>query len=624
MGALRLTAADRGGCFLRRCRWWLCLGLFCGLPAQAGVLDRAIEALAAADPDAGRIPVFLQIEADDFWPRRLLLRRGERIEQELIFNPRQSRALAAGGQMLVLQLPRQAGGVELELQLSRSDDPAAPAENFRRRRLSRPDLHQAGVVTLHFRRSAWRLWATVLSAQLASAPAPGQWLEAARLQLDSGDALAAASALRRLERAGALEGAGQLLLGDARAELGLDASVAWRAAAARQDAGLAARAALRLAELGWQAGRDDEARYWLSRIDAALPDAELPRLQALRVSLGDSDIASLEDNALAQGAVALATYNRAAADDRAVALVPLERLGAIEMADELAWAVRDQANLALGYRYLRLREPERAHAAFARVRAQGPQSAAGRLGLGWAQITPGGGEQRAGPQGQRPDLRPRGDQALAEARRATPFRTASGVVQGELAARLRRALVPWTDLIGADPLDPAVLEAMLAIPYALGHLGAHDDARERTRNSIALLQRLNHALDEALQSWRPSALATLAGGEQAGQRWWRDEAWPADFFRERLAADPAVNPILRHCLHLEQARDSVLAEAAEPLLQGELERASAACQARLLARSQTLLGSWREQVAAYLAEAHLAMARMHDAARPNLTVGRAR
>lgn len=625
MGALCHRAAERGGRVLRHCRWLVCLGLIWLLPAQAAVLDRAIDALAVPNPGPEQIPVFLRIEAEAFWPRRLVLRRAERIVQELQFSPAQSRALAAGGEMLVLQLPRDGGGVVLELQLARSDDPAAPAESFRQRRLSRPDLHQAGVVNLRLRRSIWRAWATVLSARFAPAPEPRQWLAAARLQLDSGDALAAATGLRRMERAGQLDGSGQLLLGDARAALGLDASGAWRIAAARQDAGLAARAALRLAEAGLSTGRDDEARYWLGRIGTALPEAELPRLQALRISLGDRAAASLDDSLLAHGPVALAVYNRATADHASPALVQLERLGAIEMADELAWAVRDQANLALGYRYLRLREPERAHAAFARVRAQGPQSAAGRLGLGWAQITPSGGAQRAGPQAQRPELRPRGDQALAEARRASPFRTASGVAQGELAARLRRALVPWTDMIGADPLDPAVLEAMLAIPYALGHLGAHDDARERTGASIVLLQRLGQALAEAEAGWRPEGLEALAGGERAGQRWWRDDAWPADFFRERLAADPAVNPMLQTCQQLERARDGVAAMGAvESALQRELEQAADACQASLLARSRALLGRWREQVAAYLAEAHLAMARMHDAARPALTVGRVR
>src|SRR2546430_10943713 len=55
---------------------------------------------------------------------------------------------------------------------------------------------------------------------------------------------------------------------------------------------------------------------------------------------------------------------------------------------ELA-ALRDRANLALGFAYLQANQPARARAPLARVRLNGPYSNKALLGFGWAEAALG-------------------------------------------------------------------------------------------------------------------------------------------------------------------------------------------------------------------------------------------
>jgi len=94
-------------------------------------------------------------------------------------------------------------------------------------------------------------------------------------------------------------------------------------------------------------------------------------------------------------------------------------------------ALSDKASLALGYAYLQTGAPERAIEPLAQVRADGPWVNKARLGQGWAHA------------------------ALEQ---------------------YDAALTAWKQLEGGDPLDPAVQESHLAVPYALSRLDAGSDA----------------------------------------------------------------------------------------------------------------------------------------------------
>ena len=94
-------------------------------------------------------------------------------------------------------------------------------------------------------------------------------------------------------------------------------------------------------------------------------------------------------------------------------------------------ALRDRANLALGFAQLQGRQPQLAPAPLQRVRLNGPYSNRALLGLGWADV------------------------ALGD---------------------YRAAIVPWAELRRRDLLDSAVQESYLALPYAYSKLGADREA----------------------------------------------------------------------------------------------------------------------------------------------------
>ena len=119
---------------------------------------------------------------------------------------------------------------------------------------------------------------------------------------------------------------------------------------------------------------------------------------------------------------------------------------------ELA-ALRDRANLALGFAYLQANQPDRARAPLARVRLNGPYSNKALLGIGWA------------------------DAAL-------------GDYQG--------ALTPWLELRGRNVLDAAVQESFLAVPYAFGKLNANAQSAEYYEGAVTSFEAENGRLDKAI------------------------------------------------------------------------------------------------------------------------------
>jgi hypothetical protein len=119
---------------------------------------------------------------------------------------------------------------------------------------------------------------------------------------------------------------------------------------------------------------------------------------------------------------------------------------------ELA-ALRDRANLALGFAYLQANQPDRARPALARVRLTGPYSNKALLGIGWA------------------------DAALGD---------------------YRAALTPWMELRGRDVLDAAVQESYLAVPYAFSKLNANAQSAEYYESAVTSFDAENGRLDQAI------------------------------------------------------------------------------------------------------------------------------
>ena len=267
------------------------------------------------------------------------------------------------------------------------------------------------------------------------------------------------------------------------------------------------------------------------------------------------------------GTDAITHYNEAVASiaegKAAQGIAILEEMGRSDAADSGSLALRDQANITLGYYYLRQREGQSAIPVFSRVRAVGPYASRGLLGLGWAFLAPPGAAQKSaeGPRPDQPDsqrigvvLRPRLTADIAKLRRDLPFRLRQATGENELA--LRRALVPWVELTGRDPTDPAVQEGMLAIAYSLNHLGAYEEARERYVKIVDLLEQVRGWFDQAIAhvgSGRMAAIIKAGGGDSYWpwwvtdlpvRHWWLAELpgvpmpkAPDTFYFERLLAD---------------------------------------------------------------------------------------
>jgi predicted negative regulator of RcsB-dependent stress response len=146
--------------------------------------------------------------------------------------------------------------------------------------------------------------------------------------------------------------------------------------------------------------------------------------------------------------VALARDNRLADADPF-----LTGVGTMPAGTEEQLALKDRANLALGFAYLQQSQPAKALPSLERVRLNGPYSNKALLGTGWAEA-------------------------------------ALGDYQG--------ALGPWMELRSRNVLDAAVQESFLAVPYAFGKLNANAQSAEYYESAVESFQAENGRLDAAI------------------------------------------------------------------------------------------------------------------------------
>jgi tetratricopeptide (TPR) repeat protein len=216
----------------------------------------------------------------------------------------------------------------------------------------------------------------------------------------------------------------------------------------------------------------------------------------------------------------------------------LDRVGRLTPFDSEALALRDKANLTLGYHFLRTRQGGTAIPIFGRVRTVGPYSNRALLGLGWAYLAPRGDRQGKTEVGdETPDqtaftsfatigvlLRPGYIDSDSVYRRAklAPFHLSGKYADDE--AQLKQALVPWVELVGRDQIDPSVQEGLLAIPYVLDRLGAHTQAQQYYERAIDALEETRKRLTAAEQDIRSGRMVhTMVSnydpGAESGWRW---------------------------------------------------------------------------------------------------------
>jgi hypothetical protein len=135
----------------------------------------------------------------------------------------------------------------------------------------------------------------------------------------------------------------------------------------------------------------------------------------------------------------------------------LDRVGTMQTRSPELLALKDKANLALGFALLQAQRAAEARPILQRIRLEGPYSSKALLGVGWA------------------------DAGMGE---------------------FKRALVPWVALRKRSLLDSAVQESFLTVPYAYLQLSATGQAAEGYESAIASFDSELKLIDDSIEQIR--------------------------------------------------------------------------------------------------------------------------
>ena len=374
-----------------------------------------------------------------------------------------------------------------------------------------------------------------------------------------------------------LSAAYQKLLADCYLGFGMQAAAEKEfdrlARAATPDPAKVAQGQIELARYEYQRGHFNPATVRLFRLKETLPSAAYEdwRLLLTYVLMAQEkfkDVTTLlipQDGDIddVQDLPAILRYNLAVAlmkiDRGLEGRRLMNRVGQMEVKDLEALALRDKANLALGYQYLQLQNGTNAKALFGRVRTTGPFSGNALLGLGWAEIAiatapPSAETEDEGSKGFLGSLA-----ALFGSGGSTEKETQAKKIDvksaGRLAAReadgYQRALIPWAELIERDPMDSAVEEAMLAIPWAMQKMEAYEDALKYYQRAIDTLEVARKRMALAQKSISSGLMVvTMIKDDLDSEQGWR---WrlsnladtPETYFMQSLLAEHRFQETLK-------------------------------------------------------------------------------
>ncbi|HEX7114769.1 MAG TPA: tetratricopeptide repeat protein [Steroidobacter sp.] len=183
----------------------------------------------------------------------------------------------------------------------------------------------------------------------------------------------------------------------------------------------------------------------------------------------------------------------------------LDAVGRIEAPTEELAALRDKANLALGFAWLKADRPADAKAVLQRVRLEGPQSNKALLAVGWA------------------------DSAEK---------------------RFNAALAPWLELRSRDVLDAAVQESYLAVPYAYAQLNANQKAVEQYLFAVETFEQESKRIDESIAAIRSGGLLdALVSNDQSEKAGW--------YWQLKSLPDAPVTRYLYHLLATHEFQEGL-------------------------------------------------------------------
>ncbi len=284
-------------------------------------------------------------------------------------------------------------------------------------------------------------------------------------------------------------------------------------------------AIFRLARLYFQKDQPVNARDAVESISGAVPPEIRDDLDFLRgqIHMANGRFAEaarvLRDLQGAKGIEGFATYNLG------IALIKegkepegrqyLDRTGQAGGDDEMTLAIKDKANLVLGFKLFKEKNFEGARLVLDRVRLDGPFSNRALLASGWADAFQG---------------------------------------------RFERALVPWSVLVTREVTDAPVQEAMLAVPYAYGKLNVHSKAAVMYGSALEKFDTEVDKIEASIRSIREGHFLRALAREELKQ----DADWvvklrklpqtPETYYLLDLLASHDFQESLKNYLDLEQLR----------------------------------------------------------------------
>jgi tetratricopeptide (TPR) repeat protein len=158
------------------------------------------------------------------------------------------------------------------------------------------------------------------------------------------------------------------------------------------------------------------------------------------------------------------------------AIAQLEKAGRLPDGEPASLAIRNKSNLTVGAILFEAGDYERARQALDRVRLDGPFSNQALLRAGWSEVS---------------------------------------------AQQYERALVPLNILVGREPTDVAVQEAMLVAPYAYASLNLHGRAAIAYGRALELFTLQIEKVDASIDSIREGRFLNALIREESRE----DEGW---------------------------------------------------------------------------------------------------
>jgi tetratricopeptide (TPR) repeat protein len=289
-------------------------------------------------------------------------------------------------------------------------------------------------------------------------------------------------------------------------------------------------AAFRLARIHFQKDQLEEALQALDRIQGEIPQAIRDDVEFLRanvyLAMGQPSRAVPLLEALKPGEdlAGFVSYNLGIAllQDGQVdrAIEQLDEAGQFDARDRAGLAICDKANFVLGTLLYERGDFERAARTLDRVRLEGPFSNQALLRAGWSDAS---------------------------------------------AARIDRALVPWNLLVEREQTDPAVQEALLAVPQAYADLNAHGRAAVLYGRALESFSLQIDRVDASIDSIRDGRFLDALVREEIQQ----DKNWvirlrtlpdaPETFYLMQLMASHDFQTALQNYLDLEDLRSKLVA-----------------------------------------------------------------